>query len=163
MKMGDVVLIQYKNKSKSGEYKLGRVIKVEVDVDGLVRTCIVRYSLIQHLAEKEKMVYKGVTKKYIRVAIQRLVLILPVEEQVDLKAVGADEVAEAEEIVGMKEEVKRVPTNASKKSFIAAHSLKCITKIEQLQSSITWDKHICCVSKISIHLNSIVPNASPQG
>ena len=71
------------------------------------------------------MVYKGVTKKYIRVAIQRLVLILPVEEQVDLKAVGADEVAEAEEAVGMKEEVKKVPTNASKKSSIAAHSLKC--------------------------------------
>ena len=43
----------------------------------------------------------------------QLVLILPVEEQVDLKVVGADEVAEAEEIVGTKEEVKKVPTNAS--------------------------------------------------
>ena len=126
MRKGDVVLIQYKNKSKSGEYKLGRIVKIEVDADGLVRTCIVRYSLIQHLTEKEKLIYKGVTKKYIRVAIQRLVLILPVEEQMDIEAVDSDEEAMAEELVGAKEKEKKVlPRNERKKKSIVAHSLKC--------------------------------------
>ena len=137
MRKGDVVLIQYKNKSKSGEYKLGRIIKTEVDADGLVRTCIVRYSLIQHLTKKEKLIYKGVTKKYIRVAIQRLVLILPVEEQIDIDAVDPDEEAMAEEIVGAKEkmrlksltrtkeEEKKQPMNERKKKSVIAHSLKC--------------------------------------
>ena len=126
MRKGDVVLIQYKNKSKSGEYKLGRIVKIEVDADGLVRTCIVRYSLIQHLTEKEKLIYKGVTKKYIRVAIQRLVLILPVEEQTDIDAVDSDEEAMAEELVGAKEEEKKKQfMNERKKNSIVAHSLKC--------------------------------------
>ena len=126
MRKGDVVLIQYKNKSKSGEYKLGRIIKIEVDADGLVRTCIVRYSLVQHLTEREKLIYKGVTKKYIRVAIQRLVLILPVEEQSNIDVVDADEEARAEELVGAKEdEEKKQPMNVNKKKSVVAHSLKC--------------------------------------
>ena len=40
---GDMVLIKYATKSKSGEYRLGRVVSVEVDPDQLVRTCLVRY------------------------------------------------------------------------------------------------------------------------
>lgn len=54
-----------------------------MDEDQLVRMVVVKYSLIQHLPEKDRLKYKGVTVKYIRVAVQRLVLIVPVEEQVD--------------------------------------------------------------------------------
>ena len=41
--VGDVVLISYQDKSKSGTFKLGIVETVEVEQDGLVRTCQVRY------------------------------------------------------------------------------------------------------------------------
>ena len=60
---------------------MGKVVDVEIDQDKLVRTCTVQYSLIQNLSEAARLTYKGVTKKIIRVAVQRLVLILPVEEQ----------------------------------------------------------------------------------
>ena len=40
----DLVLIMYSSKSKSGEYRLGRVVAVEVDKDKLVKTVLVRYS-----------------------------------------------------------------------------------------------------------------------
>ena len=56
------------------------MIEVEVDVDDLVRTCIIIYSLIAELREEERAKYKGVTKKELRVPVHRLVLILPVEE-----------------------------------------------------------------------------------
>ena len=96
---GDVVLIKYSSKSKSGEYRLGRVVTVEVDTDKLVRTCTVRYSLVQHMRGKDRLSYKGVTIKYIRVAVQRLVLILPVEEQEDIKPISNEEILRAEKEV----------------------------------------------------------------
>ena len=36
--VGDVVLISYQDKSKTGKYSLGVVDSMEVDPDGLVRT-----------------------------------------------------------------------------------------------------------------------------
>ena len=80
MCVGDIVLIQYEGKSKPGSYRLGMVIAVEKDPDGLVRTVSVEYSLLQELPAGERLLYKGVTKKRIRAPVQRLVLILPVEE-----------------------------------------------------------------------------------
>ena len=47
VRQGDVVQIMYTGKSKSAEYKLGRIVSVEVDPDQLVRTCLVRYSLVK--------------------------------------------------------------------------------------------------------------------
>ena len=44
MQIGDVVLIQYEGKCKPATYRLGIVIGVEVDADGLVRTVLVEYS-----------------------------------------------------------------------------------------------------------------------
>ena len=73
--IGDVVLIQYTSKTVPGTYRLGKVINVEIDFDGLVRTCTVRYNLCKPDAENPP------TRKDIRVPVQRLVLILPVEEQ----------------------------------------------------------------------------------
>ena len=81
---GDVVLINYTDKSKSGTWKLGRVDSVEVDDDGLVRTCVVEYRLVRCdlPAEDLRIYFKGLKFKQIRVPVQRLSLILPVEEQI---------------------------------------------------------------------------------
>ena len=77
----DVVLIEYKAKSAPGTYRLGRVKKVEVDDDNLVRTCIVTYKLVKPTKRNSRDVLKDVTSKNIRVPVQRLILILPVEDQ----------------------------------------------------------------------------------
>ena len=75
------MLVQYSGKSSPGTYRLARVIRVEVDrVDGLVHTCVVMYSLLAELRQQDRDKYKGITRKEIRVPVQRLVLILPVEE-----------------------------------------------------------------------------------
>jgi len=81
MKVGDVVLIQYSSISKAGDYRLGRVVAIEIDGDQLVRTCVVKYSLVQNMTKADRLQYKGITVKYLRTAVQRLVLIVPYEEQ----------------------------------------------------------------------------------
>ena len=79
--VGDIVLVHYASKSSPGTYRLARVKQVEVDeVDGLVHTCTVVYSLLAELKPKDRAEYKGITKKELRVPVQRLVLILPIEE-----------------------------------------------------------------------------------
>ena len=85
VKVGDVVLISYSDKSKTGTYKLGIVELVEVDEDGLVRTCKVAYRLVRSdmPAEDMRIYFKGLKYKKLRVPIQRLCVILPVEEQED--------------------------------------------------------------------------------
>ena len=79
--MGDVVLIQYEDKSKPGTFRLGVIIAVEEDRDGLVRTVTVQYSLLADLPVQDRLLYRGVKKKKLRVPVQRLVLILPEEER----------------------------------------------------------------------------------
>ena len=81
MVVGDVVLIQYSSKSAPGTYRLGRVSQIEVDTDNLVRTCTVTYKLVKPITDKNKNTVGDVVTKEIRVPVQRLVLILPVEEQ----------------------------------------------------------------------------------
>ena len=81
IRQGDIVLIQYTSMAKVGDYRLGRVIAVEVDDDGLVRTCIVKYKIIKDLPADRMKNYEGITNKFIRVAVQRLVIIVPREEQ----------------------------------------------------------------------------------
>ena len=75
LRVGDVILIQYATKSFPGTHRIGRVIAVELDTDNLVRTCAVKY----HLCKSDATTLP--TKKEIRVPSQRLMLILPVEEQ----------------------------------------------------------------------------------
>ena len=81
MKVNDVVLIKYSSKSAPGTYRLGRVIAVKVDADLLVRTCTVRYHLVKPVTKNNQDSLEGVTRKEIRLPVQRLVLILPCEEQ----------------------------------------------------------------------------------
>jgi hypothetical protein len=83
VKVGDVVLISYSDKSKSGTFKFGIVESVETDQDGLVRTCVVGYRIVRSdLPVKElRLYYRGLKYKKIRVPVQLLVVILPIEEQ----------------------------------------------------------------------------------
>ena len=76
-------MIRYYEKSKTGTYKLGKVSSVEIDADGLVRTCTVTYRLVRSDLPPEELrfYYKGLKYKEIRVPVQRLCMILPVEEQ----------------------------------------------------------------------------------
>ena len=79
--VGDIVLIKYSSKSAPGTYRLGRVTDVEHDDDNLVRTCTVKYNLIKPIDAANRDSIAGVVRKEVRLPIQRLVLILPVEEQ----------------------------------------------------------------------------------
>ena len=73
--VGDIVLIQYSAKSAPGTYRLGRMRYVEMDGDGLTRTCTVQYHLCKPGANS------GYVRKEVRLPSQQLVLILPIEEQ----------------------------------------------------------------------------------
>ena len=81
MCVGDVVLIEYKSKSMPGTYRLGKVRETEIDHNGLVRTCVVTYKLVRPINNNNRNTTDDVVTKDIRVPIQRLVLILPIEEQ----------------------------------------------------------------------------------
>ena len=77
----DIVLIEYKSKSAPGTYRLGRVKEIEIDPrDNLVRTCTVVYKLVKPSAQNARDIFKNITSKEVRVPVQRLILILPVEE-----------------------------------------------------------------------------------
>ena len=79
--INDIVLIKYSAKSIPGSYRLGRVTKVVVDNDNLVRTCTVKYHLIKPITDANATTVKDVTLKEVCLPIQRLILIVPVEEQ----------------------------------------------------------------------------------
>ena len=82
MRVDDIVLIEYKNKSFPGTYRLGRVKDVEIDSnDGLVRNCTVVYKLVKPSSKNPRNIFKDITTKEVRVPVQRLVLIIPFEEQ----------------------------------------------------------------------------------
>ena len=81
MTVGDVVLIMYTSKSSPGTYRLGRVLSVELDDDDLVRTCTVSYKIVKPSKRNARDVFRYATSKEVRVPVQRLILILPVEEQ----------------------------------------------------------------------------------
>ena len=85
--VGDVVLICEPSKLKA-KYKLGVIDSVTVSRDEIVRSAVVRYVLVQ------KNTKGDFTTRTIRVtrSVQRLVLILPIEEQSASVSVIDDEV-----------------------------------------------------------------------
>ena len=99
MAVGDVVLLMYEGKSKPGSYRLAVVREVQLSSDGLVRTVVVAYSLVGELPYEERDQYKNITKKKILVPVQRLVMILPIEEQ-DVFGERAGEPAPLNEVIG---------------------------------------------------------------
>ena len=85
LSVGDVVLIHEKSPVK-GTYKLGLVESVKVSHDGLVRSCVVGYrNSRRDLMDNSS----GGRKVSVTRSVQRLSLLLPVEEQnVKLEIVG---------------------------------------------------------------------------
>ena len=81
MMIGNNVLLSYETKSKAGSYRLGVVIEVELEEEGLVHPLHVTYSLLRELPKAERAEFKGISKKMICVPVQMLMLIVPVEEQ----------------------------------------------------------------------------------
>ena len=80
VQVGDVVLIYYAKKTSPGSYRLGIVRKIFTSKDDLVRTAVCEYSLIRELTRQQRTAYTGITRKTITVPVQRLVIILPLEE-----------------------------------------------------------------------------------
>ena len=72
---GDVVMILEPTKLKA-KYKMGIIADVKVSRDGRVRSAVVRYNNIQTINNKQRVTPVHVTR-----SVQRLVLVLPVEEQ----------------------------------------------------------------------------------
>ena len=73
--IGDLVMICEDSKIKA-KYKLGVVDAVKVSTDGVVRSATVRYCIIRKNAKG----VAHVTHMQVKRSVQRLVLILPVEE-----------------------------------------------------------------------------------
>ena len=74
---GDIFVLQYSSMSRSKTYRRGRIMLTERDEDSLVGTVVVKYYLLQNLPLADRAKYKGVIRKMIRVAMQRLVLLVP--------------------------------------------------------------------------------------
>ena len=87
LRVGDLVKICEPSRWKA-KYKLGVIDEVTVSTDGNVRSATVRYVLLQQNSKGED------TVRTIRVSrsVQRLILILPVEEQDSPLVITDDEV-----------------------------------------------------------------------
>ena len=77
LKVGDIVLVHDSNKLQK-KYKLAVVTDVHTSQDGMVRSCTVGYRQARAPTKKEK--YRSVWQVLQR-SVQRLTLLLPVEEQ----------------------------------------------------------------------------------
>ena len=78
LRIGDVVLLHDKSPIK-GRYILGLVVSVNLGRDGMVRSCTVSYTVTNKKDPLGK--YSGGTKVKVTRSVQRLTLLLPVEEQ----------------------------------------------------------------------------------
>ena len=88
MLVGDIVLILYEHKYDKGEYKLGRVLEVHQGDDGVTRRVTVGYARPSKGMEIRPLAQ-------LTMGIQRLVVVLPVEDQVDVQ--GKDDTKDSSE------------------------------------------------------------------
>ena len=79
MRVGDEVLLRYENKVSQARYRLARVVLTHPDECNVVQTVTVHLRM-RHQQEKV-LPYKAKEMTEFRVAVQRLVLIVPAEEQ----------------------------------------------------------------------------------
>ena len=138
VKQGDVVLISYSEKSKSGTFRLGRVEQVEVDDDGLVRTCTVGYRLVRSdlPAEEQRLYYKGLKYKKLRVPVQRLCVILPIEEQKEpgyLARGGQDDQVVEEDLVEENDDVDELDVEGIVVGDTASKELSEVVNVDEVE------------------------------
>ena len=80
----DIVLVMYEKRLKKGDYKLGRVMAVHPDCKGVVRTVTVGF---RKTDIREKMLpYIPKKLQEITLGVQRVAVVLPVEQQQDVGA-----------------------------------------------------------------------------
>ena len=103
---GDIVLVLYDGKIKSN-YRLARVMLQEPsESDNLTRTVVVRYSLpLPAASENSKRANPAQLPKpkYLRLAVQRLAVILPSEDQSPTPVISQEEADQALKAVGPKQ------------------------------------------------------------
>ena len=80
VKTGDVVLLKYDSKFSEARYRLARVTEVFPDHHGVVRTVEVAVRDKRGLHRESQDVCRTTLDK-MRIGVQRLVVILPMEEQ----------------------------------------------------------------------------------
>ena len=80
MQAGDIALLWYTTKYTAPSYRLCRVVGVKVGEDGLVRSCDVALKP-RRKGEDQGKKYQHKTLATITVGVQRIAVILPVEEQ----------------------------------------------------------------------------------
>ena len=90
LQVGDIVLIHESSPIK-GRYTLGIVESVKVSQDGLVRSCVVGYRIPSSRDSIGK--YSGGKKVTVTRSVQRLSLLLPIEEQSEKLIVNGDQIA----------------------------------------------------------------------
>ena len=83
IQVGDVVLVQYASKIQKGDFRLARVSEVHPDPHGVVRTVTVA---MRPRDSREKVTtepphLKAEAPFLLRLGIQRVVVVLPIEEQ----------------------------------------------------------------------------------
>ena len=83
VKVGNLVLMRNQGKVVTGEYRRGKVVEVLPSKDGLVRNIIVQRYI--HDKRRQVDIYKGKGQSLVKMAVQSLVILLPVEEQVQLR------------------------------------------------------------------------------
>ena len=90
LQIGDIILIHESSPFK-GRYVLGIVESVKVSQDGLVRSCVVGYRIP---SSRDSIVkYSGGKKVTVTRSVQRLTLLLPIEEQSEILVVNGDQIA----------------------------------------------------------------------
>jgi hypothetical protein len=98
--VGDIVLVLYEKKVGKGTYRLGRVTSVHPDSHGVVRTVTVG---MRKTDKREKLLpYVAKPLVEVKLGIQRVAVICPVEEQAGLDVQGEQvDPAEHGEQVGL--------------------------------------------------------------
>ena len=107
-KVGDVVLVLYDKKVGKGSYKLGRVTAIHPDAHahGVVRTIIVG---MERTDKREpSLPYKSVPLSEVKLGVQRVAVICPVEEQAALDNPASSEKQEVQGARGDNEQSSAV-------------------------------------------------------
>ena len=95
LRCGDIVLVLYAKRIGKGEYRLGRILQVHPDAHNIVRTVTVGMRPRDKREDPKTYVKKPLEE--LEVGVQRVVVISPVEEQIQVgddtsaKETGSDE------------------------------------------------------------------------
>ena len=81
--VGDVVLVLYDSKMVAGDYRLARIVEVHPDPHGVIRTVTVAYQPrdSRERVSKKPPYLKNKELVHLRLGVQRICVIQPVEEQ----------------------------------------------------------------------------------